>query len=113
MSKGELTQERKDNMSRLSEYVIDVLATKNPKYGESWKSHGGHSAFFNMQRKFSRIETLASRHGYDIFQAIDATKLEPDGMVESILDEIGYLLLILDEKCRARSDDLLPKVVIK
>lgn len=96
-AKGELTGRRLDNLRAHAEAVIAVLRIKNPKYGDSWKSHGGFSAFFNTQRKWSRIENLASKHGYDIFEAMRCTALEPDGMAEAIKDQIGYLLLILDE----------------
>lgn len=97
--KGELSREREQNMERICHRVIATLRLKNPKYGESWKSHGGFSAFFNMQRKFSRIDNLSRMHGYDIFHALNVTGDQPDGMIETILDEIGYLLLILDECC--------------
>lgn len=95
--KGELTPERLDNMEAHAKSIIAVLRIKNPKYGDSWKSHGGFSAFFNTQRKWSRIENLASKHGYDIFAAMHATARDPDGMAEALKDLIGYGLLILDE----------------
>jgi len=98
VSKGELSDERRLNMAFICDRVVATLAKKNPKYGESWKSHGGFSAFFNTQRKWSRIENLASHHGYDVFKAIDATASEDDGMVETMLDLVGYLLLILDDR---------------
>lgn len=97
--KGELSRERIGNMNQICQCVIDTLAKKNPKYGESWKSKGGFSAFFNLDRKWSRVENLAREHNYDIFAAIDATGTEEDGMIDALCDLLGYTLLALDDRC--------------
>ena len=107
--KGTITVERGNNMTRIAEQVVGVLKVKNPKYGDSWKSHGGFSAFFNMQRKWSRVEHLASQHGYDIFKAIQATAGQPDGMEEALRDLMGYDLLVLDDQFKAEGEKLLLK----
>lgn len=95
--KGTISVERANNMERLCKLAVEVLKTKNPKYGDSWKSHGGFSAFFNMHRKWSRVEHLAAQHGYDVFAALEATAGEPDGMEEALRDLMGYDILVLDE----------------
>ncbi len=96
--KGKLSEERIENMQAIAEHVIGVLKVKNPKYGESWKQYGGFSAFMNTARKWSRAENLASKYNYDIFAAFDSTIVDPDGMRETLLDLVGYLLLVLDDR---------------
>lgn len=107
MSKGELTRVRLSNMHVHAQRVIEVLQVKNPKYGDSWKSRGGYSAFNNLDRKWSRVETLAEQHHYDIFAAIEATRDQPDGMLESLKDLMGYVVLILDEMEKLTTEDEL------
>lgn len=102
--KGTISVERAMNMEKICHQAVEVLKIKNPKYGDSWKSHGGFSAFFNMQRKWSRVEHLASQHGYDIFRAIQATAGQPDGMEEALRDLMGYDILILDDQFLAVGD---------
>lgn len=96
--KGEILGERLRNMLAHALGVVKTLRIKNPKYGDSWKSRGGKSAYTNIERKWSRVQHLAEQHGDDIFAAIDATRGEPDGMLESLKDLLGYGVLILDEK---------------
>src|ERR1041385_8547973 len=109
MGKGMLSVERRANMTAIAGHVIDVLGVKNPKYGESWKSKGGFSAFFNLDRKWSRVETLAAKYDYDIFAAIDATAGQPDGMIEALSDLMGYDMLILDDQCFVAEDPEHPE----
>ena len=58
-----------------------------------WKSHGGFSAFFNLDRKFSRVETASKIHDYDVFMACRELPLTLDGLK----DLVGYSLLIIAE----------------
>lgn len=95
--KGTIDGERLLNLRAHADKVIKTLQVKNPKYGDSWKSHGGFSAFFNTQRKWSRVENLARKYNYDLFAALRETDHEPDGMEETLKDLIGYALLALDE----------------
>lgn len=98
--KGEIDGERLERMKYLTDLIVETLKIKNPKYGDSWKSKGGFSAFFNLDRKWSRIETLAAQHNYDIFAAAAATQGQPDGMLEALHDLMGYGLLILEDDLR-------------
>jgi hypothetical protein len=107
--KGAITVERENNMTRICKIIVEVLKIKNPKYGDSWKAKGGYSAFFNLDRKWSRVEHLASQHGYDIFAAMRATHGQPDGMEEALRDLLGYGVLTLDELFQAEGDKLHPK----
>lgn len=100
--KGTITGERLDNIIAHAMNVVQTLQIKNPKYGDSWKSHGGFSAFFNTQRKWSRVENLASKYKFDLFAALRETDDEPDGMEETLKDLIGYALLALDECVAAK-----------
>lgn len=113
--RGELSRARADNMMQMAQHVVEVLKVKNPKYGESWKQYEGFSAFMNLARKWSRLENLASKHNYDIFAAIQATVGEEDGMLEAMLDFMGYELLILDDQCvvqRSKRGATYPTVVV-
>jgi hypothetical protein len=87
-------------LQRIADDMVETLLVKDDAYGSSWKSKGGFSAFFNLDRKWSRVENLARQHGYDVFAAAKATEGSPDSMVESLRDLIGYAMLSLDEIAR-------------
>jgi hypothetical protein len=79
--------------------VVATLARKNPRYGESWKARGGTSAYENLARKWSRVQTTAEAHDGDVFSAIVSEGNMPDGIVDSLLDLMGYSILILEDQC--------------
>ena len=85
--------ELRKKLQAIADEVVEILAEKDDSYGSSWKAHGGFSAFFNLDRKFSRIETMAENQQYDLFEAIT---IEIDGP-DALKDLIGYALLTLSE----------------
>ena len=89
MSKGELTEKRVQRMQHIAQHITNVLRVKNPKYGESWKSRGGTSAFGNLDRKWSRLNTMVEEYDGDIFRAIRETADQPVGMLETLSDLMG------------------------
>lgn len=113
MSKGEIVGRRLRNMVTHALNVVRTLRVKNPKYGDSWKSKGGFSAFFNLDRKWSRVETLAAQYHYDVFAAIQATKDQPDGMLEALKDLCGYGLLVLEDQEKLAAMSIAPEVVVE
>ncbi len=99
--------------NRLSEIVkqdIKTVSKKDKDYGGSWKKYGGVGAYFNVARKWDRIENMVSfisdgvlakdGHGpaaqYDLFQHIEQDP-SSDGLIESVRDLRGYLLLVEEE----------------
>jgi hypothetical protein len=83
----------RDKLQKIADEVVEILAEKDDQYGSSWKSHGGFSAFFNLDRKYSRIENMSQEQKYDLFAAIH---INPDGP-DALKDLIGYALLTLSE----------------
>lgn len=80
----------------ISAAIIDLLEKKNKEYGESFRLRGGQGAFFAYVRKPDRLQAQLARRGYDIFDvSTDGSTEEID---ETIKDEIGYLLLIMETR---------------
>ena len=73
--------------------IVRILSIKDDQYGSSWKAYGGFSAFFNLQRKWSRIENMSQEQKYDLFTAVH---VNPDGP-DALKDLVGYSLLTLSE----------------
>ena len=99
--------------NRLAEIVkqdIKTVIKKDHDYGGSWKKYGGVGAYFNVARKWDRIEAMVSfvsdgvlakdGHGpaaqYDLFQHVEQDSSH-DGLIESVRDLRGYLLLVEEE----------------
>ncbi len=82
-----------NKLSSIVAEVVAILEIKDDAYGSSWKSKGGYSAFFNLERKSSRLETAAAACQYDIFKAC----IEIPGTLDALKDLIGYAILIIAE----------------
>jgi len=80
-------------LQAVADEVVETLARKDDAYGSSWKSHGGFSAFFNLLRKWSRIETSSESKKFDVFAAMR----EVDGSLDAVKDLIGYSILAIAE----------------
>jgi hypothetical protein len=76
--------------------IVNMLIEKDRLYGASWKSHGGFSAFFNMDRKMSRIQNMIREYGYDLFRMMNEA---PEGE-DAVRDLVAYCLLSLGEQRR-------------
>ena len=74
--------------------IVETLEKKGQSYGDSWKSRGGSGAFMNIARKWDRLENQCKKKDYNVFQAIKECS-EEEGVKDSIIDLIGYGLLIL------------------
>lgn len=74
--------------------IVATIEVKDKAYGSSWKSHGGFSAFFNLDRKYSRVQTMAKESEFDIFTALAE---HPTDGPDALKDLIAYALLILSE----------------
>lgn len=72
---------------------VAMLRKKDEQYGGSWCRRGGHSAAENVMRKVDRLTVQLEKHGWDIFAAVKATKHEQEGVIDTIRDLRGYLLL--------------------
>jgi hypothetical protein len=88
-----MKQELRDKLQRIANEIVEIVAEKDDAYGSSWKSHGGFSAFFQLDRKWSRVEKMAKEHQYDLFAGVDGYTEGPD----ALKDLIGYALLTLSE----------------
>lgn len=84
-------------VSNITQEIVEVLKQKGEHYGDSWKSRGGSGAFMNIARKWDRLENQCSKLDYNIFKAILQDKNGDEGVKDSLLDLIGYGLLILAE----------------
>lgn len=100
---GDLSHDDLRKLRVASDEIIDLIVKKNPAYGGSWKAHGGYSAFFNLDRKWSRVQTAASRCHFDVFEAMEK---HPD-TVDALKDLIAYSLLSLCEVCVVNEDQLV------
>jgi len=100
-----MEQRLKDKLQALANEVVQTLIEKDDIYGSSWKSHEGFSAFFNTQRKWSRIEKMSADNGYDLFAAVRSA---PEGE-DAMKDLIGYALLTLSETHVLDHDLLIQK----
>ena len=83
----------RSNLQAIANEIVDTIIKKDEAYGSSWKSHGGFSAFFNLDRKYSRLQNMAQQEKYDLFSAILANKDGPD----TLQDLIAYAMLTLTE----------------
>jgi hypothetical protein len=72
---------------------ITTLIKKYGEYGPSWKAEGGHSAFFNLKRKWDRIYNQSKKQGWDLFAAFHADP-SPQGIIDDIGDLRRYLALV-------------------
>lgn len=104
-----MQQKLKDKLQALANEVVQILIEKDDIYGSSWKSHEGFSAFFNTERKWSRIENMARENGYDLFAAVRSS---PEGE-DALKDLIGYALLTLSETHVLDHDILIDKFLPK
>lgn len=83
-----------EKMLATTKEIVTTIEVKDKAYGSSWKSHGGFSAFFNLDRKYSRVENMAQEEDWDIFTAMVANPVDgPD----ALKDLVAYALLILSE----------------
>lgn len=89
-----MNQAQKEKMLLTMQEIITTIEIKDKAYGSSWKSHGGFSAFFNLDRKYSRVENMTEQWDWDVFKAM----LEnPEDGPDALKDLIAYALLILSE----------------
>ena len=80
-------------MRALAQEICTIVEQKDKDYGSSWRRRGGPGAFMVMIRKADRIENLASKANYDIFNVLGENT---GNIVDDMQDLIGYLLLILE-----------------
>lgn len=88
-----MNQAQHEKMLLTMQEIIATIEIKDKAYGSSWKAHGGFSAFFNLDRKYSRIENMAKEHNYNLFDAVWSCAEGPD----TLKDLIAYALLTLSE----------------
>lgn len=81
----------------LATSIIDVCEKKNREYGESFRLRGGQGAYFAYVRKPDRLEAQMKSRDYDVFN-VDQDPCSTESIDETIRDEIGYLLLILETR---------------
>ncbi len=98
-----------NRLFEITKQDIKTVSQKDQDYGGSWKKYGGVGAYFNVARKWDRIEAMVKGirevdHGshivtapqYDLFGHVQADPSH-DGLIESIRDLRGYLLLVEEE----------------
>lgn len=83
----------KERLQAIADEIVQTIIEKDEAYGSSWKDHGGFSAFFNLHRKYSRVEHGAEQFQYDLFKST----IELDEGVDSLQDLVAYALLTLTE----------------
>ena len=76
--------------------IVALLVEKGRSYGDSWKARGGVGAYIvGIARKTDRLEHQVEPYGYDIFKAIEVTTHAGEPVRETLIDLVGYALLIL------------------
>ena len=83
----------KERLQTIADEIVQTIIRKDEAYASSWKSHGGYSAFFNLDRKYSRVEAGAEQFQFDLFKAT----IELEEGRDSLEDLIAYALLTLME----------------
>lgn len=83
----------KERLQQIADEIVQTIIKKDEAYGSSWKDHGGFSAFFNLHRKYSRVEHGASQFQYDLFKST----IELEEGKDSLEDLVAYALLTLVE----------------
>jgi len=85
-----------DRVRRIASDDIATLIIKNAEYGSSWRRRGGVGAFMMLARKWDRIESQCSGHGFNIFGAAcsEGGKIDEEGIIDDIRDLRCYLLLV-------------------
>lgn len=99
----------KDRLAAIVKQDLRTVIKKDSDYGGSWKKYGGVGAYFNVARKWDRIENMVNGLSdnvlestnmpapqYDLFGHIEADP-SGDGLIESVRDLRGYLLLVEEE----------------
>lgn len=92
-------------MNRLDDVAGDAVALireKTETYGDSWKRRGGPGAWFTTVRPIDRLEGIMSRHGGDIFAAIEAQPDGPDGSALACVRDIMNYCILIEAHARAR-----------
>jgi hypothetical protein len=89
-----MNQAKLEKMLVIAKEIVNTIEVKDKAYGSSWKSHGGFSAFFNLDRKYSRIQNMARDQEWDMFAAMVSN---PESGPDALKDLIAYALLILAE----------------
>jgi len=75
--------------------AVGLIRLKTETYGDSWKRRGGPGAWFTVVRPLDRLEGIVSRHGGDIFAAIEADPTGQDGSaLACVRDVMNYMILI-------------------
>lgn len=88
-----MNQNLRVKLQAIADEIVNLVMTKDEAYGSSWKSHGGFSAFFNLDRKYSRLQNMAQQENYDLFSAV----LSNDDGRDTLQDLVAYALLTLSE----------------
>ena len=83
----------KERLQKIADEIVQTIIKKDEAYGSSWKSHGGYSAFFNLDRKYIRGDSGAS----PIQDHLVKASIELEGGRDSLEDLIAYALLTLME----------------
>jgi len=94
--------------------VVAQLEIKDRDYGSSWRKYEGLSAFFNLSRKWDRMETQAKSRGNDII--VMANDARRDGCRDDLTDFVGYGLLthnFLSGDRKVSRFDLMPADIEK
>lgn len=89
-----MNQHQKEKMLLTTQEIITTIEIKDVAYGSSWKAHGGFSAFFNLDRKYSRVQNMAEEQNFDLFKAME---VHPESGPDALKDLIAYALLTLAE----------------
>lgn len=80
-------------LREVADKIVATIIKKDAAYGSSWKDHGGFSAFFNLHRKYSRVEHGAEQFQFDLFKST----IELEEGEDSLEDLVAYALLTLTE----------------
>ena len=86
--------------------IAETLIKKDAEYGGSWLKRGGVGAYMMKVRKSDRLETQVTKHGYDVFAALKDSEGKTESLVDTLLDDAGYAILILAEaRARGKKDE--------
>lgn len=85
-----------ENLTNIAINDITTAYNKDQEYGASWKKRGGPGAYLTMTRKMDRLEEMAKRKNWDIFEAL-RDKNSSESLIDTIRDLRVYLALIENE----------------
>lgn len=84
------------NVMEIMPYLYQLQNEKGMAYGRSWCKHGDMSAFFNLERKWDRIQNIMERamvEGTDKVLHTDESATSTETFLDTVVDLGMYAMM--------------------